>query len=157
MRAFVPGVDLYADPGIACSDFRGSTIIPGIGHWVQQEAQEETNAALERSCGGCSAGGKSISLPSAGIIGLHIRSPLWGHQRTSGGVRAMSVHPPIANMAVLLLHVRLVPASCAATGNPIRSPRRRERGLIRATPLSENPQSPASRLMARPERSTTIL
>jgi len=45
--AFVPGVDLYADPGIACSDFRGSTIIPGIGHWVQQEAPDETNAALE--------------------------------------------------------------------------------------------------------------
>lgn len=47
VRAFVPGVDLYADPGIACSDFRGSTIIPGIGHWVQQEAPRETNAALE--------------------------------------------------------------------------------------------------------------
>jgi pimeloyl-ACP methyl ester carboxylesterase len=47
VRAFVPGVDLYADPGIACSDFRGSTIIPGIGHWVQQEAPNETNAALE--------------------------------------------------------------------------------------------------------------
>ncbi len=47
VRAFIPGVDLYADPGIACSDFRGSTIIPGTGHWVQQEAQSETNAALE--------------------------------------------------------------------------------------------------------------
>jgi pimeloyl-ACP methyl ester carboxylesterase len=47
VRAFIPGVDLYADPGVACSDFRGSTIIPGIGHRVQQEAQEETNAALE--------------------------------------------------------------------------------------------------------------
>jgi pimeloyl-ACP methyl ester carboxylesterase len=40
-------MDLYADPGMACSDFRGSTIIPGIGHWVQQEAPKETNAALE--------------------------------------------------------------------------------------------------------------
>jgi pimeloyl-ACP methyl ester carboxylesterase len=47
VRAFIPGMDLYADPGVACSDFRGSTIIPGIGHWVQQEARDETNAALE--------------------------------------------------------------------------------------------------------------
>jgi pimeloyl-ACP methyl ester carboxylesterase len=47
VRAFVPGIDLYAEPGIACSDFRGATIIPGIGHWVQQEAPNETNAALE--------------------------------------------------------------------------------------------------------------
>ena len=30
-------------------------------------------------------------------------------------------------------------------------------GLIRATPLSEGLQSPASRLIARPERSTPIL
>ena len=47
VRRFVPGVDLYADPGAACSDFRGSVIIPGVGHWVQQEAPEATNAALE--------------------------------------------------------------------------------------------------------------
>ena len=47
VRAFIPGMDLYADPGVACADFRGSTILPGIGHWVQQEAPEETNAALE--------------------------------------------------------------------------------------------------------------
>lgn len=47
-RALIPGVDLYADPGIACADFRGSTILPGIGHWVQQEAPVETNAALGR-------------------------------------------------------------------------------------------------------------
>jgi pimeloyl-ACP methyl ester carboxylesterase len=40
-------VDLYAGSGSACSDFRGSTIIPQIGHWVQQEAPNETNAALE--------------------------------------------------------------------------------------------------------------
>ena len=33
----------------------------------------------------------------------------------------------------------------------------RVRGLIRATPLSEGPQSTASRLIARPERSTQIL
>ena len=47
VRAFIPGVDLYAGPGSACSDFRGYTIIPQIGHWVQQEAPKETNAALE--------------------------------------------------------------------------------------------------------------
>jgi pimeloyl-ACP methyl ester carboxylesterase len=47
VRAFVPGVDLYADPGVACSDFRGKVILPGIGHWVQQEAPEATNVALE--------------------------------------------------------------------------------------------------------------
>jgi len=47
VRHFVPGADLYADPGAACEDFRGATILPGIGHWVQQEAPNETNAALE--------------------------------------------------------------------------------------------------------------
>jgi len=47
VRSFVPGVDLYANPGIACTNFRGSVILPGIGHWVQQEAPAETNAALE--------------------------------------------------------------------------------------------------------------
>ncbi len=48
MRFLIPGMDLYADPGVACADFRGSTILPAIGHWVQQEAPDETNAALER-------------------------------------------------------------------------------------------------------------
>ncbi len=47
VRAFVPGADLYAKPGKACTDFRGSLILPGIGHWVQQEAPEAVNAALE--------------------------------------------------------------------------------------------------------------
>ena len=47
VRHFMPGGDLYADPGVACDDFRGATIIPGVGHWVQQEAPSETNAALE--------------------------------------------------------------------------------------------------------------
>jgi pimeloyl-ACP methyl ester carboxylesterase len=28
------------------SDFRGGKLFPGIGHWVQQEAPEATNAAL---------------------------------------------------------------------------------------------------------------
>lgn len=46
VRAFLPGVDLYANPGMACTDFRGGVILPGIGHWVQQEAPDATNAAL---------------------------------------------------------------------------------------------------------------
>jgi len=48
MRSLIPGIDLYADPGVGCTDFRGRTLLPGIGHWVQQEAPAETNAALER-------------------------------------------------------------------------------------------------------------
>jgi pimeloyl-ACP methyl ester carboxylesterase len=47
VRAFIPGMDLYENPGMACTDFRGSVILPGVGHWVQQEAPTETNAALE--------------------------------------------------------------------------------------------------------------
>ena len=47
VRAFIPGMDLYENPGMGCTDFRGSVILPGIGHWVQQEAPTETNAALE--------------------------------------------------------------------------------------------------------------
>ncbi len=52
VRSFIPGGDLYATPGAACTDFRGSVLIPGAGHWVQQEAPAETNAALERFVGG---------------------------------------------------------------------------------------------------------
>jgi pimeloyl-ACP methyl ester carboxylesterase len=48
VRSFIPGRDLFADPGTACTDFRGSVIIPRAGHWVQQEAPAETNAALDR-------------------------------------------------------------------------------------------------------------
>ena len=47
VRDFVPGVDAFAMAGMACADFRGSTIIPDVGHWVQQEAPDTTNAALE--------------------------------------------------------------------------------------------------------------
>lgn len=46
VRHFVPGVDVYAVAGAACDDFRGTTLIEGAGHWVQQEAPEATNAAL---------------------------------------------------------------------------------------------------------------
>ncbi len=47
VRFMVSGRDGYEEPGAASSDFRGSVIIPGAGHWVQQEAPDETNAALE--------------------------------------------------------------------------------------------------------------
>jgi pimeloyl-ACP methyl ester carboxylesterase len=47
VRRMVPGGDSYADPGAGCTDFRGSTIVPGTGHWVQQEAPAEVNAAID--------------------------------------------------------------------------------------------------------------
>ena len=46
VRSFIPGMDLYANPAIACTDFRGKAILPGIGHWVQQEAPDKVNRAL---------------------------------------------------------------------------------------------------------------
>jgi pimeloyl-ACP methyl ester carboxylesterase len=46
VRSFVPGIDPYEDVSSNCTDFRGKTIIDGIGHWVQQEAPAEVNAAL---------------------------------------------------------------------------------------------------------------
>ncbi len=46
VRAFMPGVDLYADAGAGIDDFRGTTLIEGAGHWVQQEAPAEVNEAL---------------------------------------------------------------------------------------------------------------
>jgi pimeloyl-ACP methyl ester carboxylesterase len=47
VRHFIPGLDLYQTAGAACSDFRGSVIVPRVGHWVQQEAPDATNMALE--------------------------------------------------------------------------------------------------------------
>jgi pimeloyl-ACP methyl ester carboxylesterase len=47
VRHFIPGLDLYENPGSACSDFRGSVIISAAGHWLQQEAPDQTNAALD--------------------------------------------------------------------------------------------------------------
>ncbi len=47
VRHFVPGIDLFADPGASLGDYRGTTIIDGVGHWVQQEAPEATNTALQ--------------------------------------------------------------------------------------------------------------
>lgn len=46
VRRFMPGVDGYAAAGAFCDDFRGTVIIDGAGHWVQQEAPNATNAAL---------------------------------------------------------------------------------------------------------------
>ncbi len=46
VRHFVPGMDLFADPGEACGDHRGTTLVDGGGHWVQQEAPDRTNQAL---------------------------------------------------------------------------------------------------------------
>jgi pimeloyl-ACP methyl ester carboxylesterase len=46
VRHFAPGMDAFATAGAACADFRGTTLIEGAGHWVQQEAPEATNAAL---------------------------------------------------------------------------------------------------------------
>lgn len=36
----------YAAMADHCRDFRGTTIVDGAGHWVQQEAPDEVNAAL---------------------------------------------------------------------------------------------------------------
>ncbi len=47
VRNFVPDLDLFDFAPVFCTDFRGSTIIPGVGHWVQQEAPAATNAALD--------------------------------------------------------------------------------------------------------------
>lgn len=46
VRKFAPGMDLYSMAGSACDDFRGTTIIEGAGHWVQQQRPQETNQAL---------------------------------------------------------------------------------------------------------------
>lgn len=48
VRRFIPGVDGFAAAGAFCDDFRGTTIIDGAGHWVQQEAPNATNAALTK-------------------------------------------------------------------------------------------------------------
>lgn len=47
VRRFIPGMDLYENAGANCTDFRGTTLIPDAGHWVQQEAPDATNRALE--------------------------------------------------------------------------------------------------------------
>ena len=46
VRVFVEGIDVYGMAGDHCDDFRGTTLIDGAGHWVQQEEPEATNAAF---------------------------------------------------------------------------------------------------------------
>ena len=46
VRDFVPGIDIFAFAPTSCADFRGATIVPGVGHWVQQEAPAAVNDAL---------------------------------------------------------------------------------------------------------------
>lgn len=46
VRRFVPGRDAYENIDQNCTDLRFSRLIPGIGHWVQQEAPEIVNTAL---------------------------------------------------------------------------------------------------------------
>ena len=46
VRRFIPGVDLYQIAERPAPYFR-SVIVPRVGHWVQQEAPDATNAALE--------------------------------------------------------------------------------------------------------------
>lgn len=51
-RAQMRNFDLYGDPGANCTDYRGTTLIPDMGHWIQQEAPEATNAALHEFVNG---------------------------------------------------------------------------------------------------------
>jgi pimeloyl-ACP methyl ester carboxylesterase len=46
VRRFVPGRDVYSRIDQNCTDFRFSRLIPGAGHWVQQEAPDAVNEAL---------------------------------------------------------------------------------------------------------------
>jgi pimeloyl-ACP methyl ester carboxylesterase len=47
VRDMLPGVDMFKSPGTTCSDFRGSTLVQGAGHWVQQEAPATVNQTLD--------------------------------------------------------------------------------------------------------------
>ena len=46
VRRFVPDHDLYENVAMNCTDLRLRRVIEGAGHWVQQEAPREVNAAL---------------------------------------------------------------------------------------------------------------
>jgi pimeloyl-ACP methyl ester carboxylesterase len=46
VRSFVPGIDIFDFAPANCADYRGTTVVDGVGHWVQQEAPEATNVAL---------------------------------------------------------------------------------------------------------------
>ena len=47
VRQFIPGLDLFDMAPNSCGDYRGTTIVDGAGHWVQQERPAETNAAID--------------------------------------------------------------------------------------------------------------
>lgn len=47
-RYLVPGLDRYTDPIPRCTDPRGATVLPGVGHWIQQEAPEAVNSMILR-------------------------------------------------------------------------------------------------------------
>ncbi|MEM8705299.1 MAG: alpha/beta fold hydrolase [Actinomycetota bacterium] len=46
VRSFADGFDLFELAGDFLTDHRGTTIVDGAGHWVQNEAPEAVNAAL---------------------------------------------------------------------------------------------------------------
>ncbi len=48
VKEMIPGIDLYADIESGYQDLRINEIVAGVGHWVQQEAPQQTNATLER-------------------------------------------------------------------------------------------------------------
>ena len=43
---FIPGVSLFDRCGPWYTDLRGKVLIPGAGHWVQQEAPVPVNEAI---------------------------------------------------------------------------------------------------------------
>lgn len=45
-RELAPGLDTYPSPLDRASDPRGSYLLPGVGHWVQQEAPNTVNGIL---------------------------------------------------------------------------------------------------------------
>jgi pimeloyl-ACP methyl ester carboxylesterase len=45
-RFLVPGVDRYLDPIPRCADPRGAVVLPGVGHWIQQEAPDKVNELI---------------------------------------------------------------------------------------------------------------
>ena len=46
VRHFIKGHDFYENPGKYCTKFYGKLIIEKAGHWVQQEAPEETTQGI---------------------------------------------------------------------------------------------------------------
>ncbi|WOJ92222.1 alpha/beta fold hydrolase [Congregibacter variabilis] len=48
VRAMITGMDMYADLEPGYVDLRVNELVPAVGHWLQQEAPEATNAILER-------------------------------------------------------------------------------------------------------------